>query len=124
MDSKKNKKYGLTNIKQTYLYHPGSKFDSIRLCVAQKPDEHAQIQRRKRHLAYTFTIKRPALSSAIRPHESICVAYNPASLAASPDSTDPPPLTPAEFQRTCGPPPEEELLVGSCFHEGGGEVVK
>ena len=45
------------------------------------------------------------------------------SLAALPDSTEPPPFTfaPAEFQRTCAPP-EEELLVDSGFDRGDGEA--
>ena len=53
----------------------------------------------------------------------IWVVSKPA-LLASPESTDPPPLVPAfEFQRTCVPP-EEELLVDSCFDDGDEEVVR
>jgi hypothetical protein len=48
----------------------------------------------------------------------ICVA----ALLASLDSTDQPPFAPAEFQQTCAPP-EDKLLVESCFHNGDGDAV-
>ena len=50
-------------------------------------------------------------------------ASKPVSLAASPDSTDPPPLAAAEFQRTCVPP-EEEQLIDTCFGKGDGEATE
>jgi hypothetical protein len=56
------------------------------------------------------------------PESSICVASKPASLN-SPDITDPPPFAPGEFERTCVPP-EDELVVDSCFDRGAGEAVE
>ena len=42
---------------------------------------------------------------------------------AMPDNSNPPPFTPTEFQRTWAPP-EEELLVDSCFDQGDGEAAE
>ena len=49
------------------------------------------------------------------------VASKTTSLA-TPDNSDPPPFAPTEFQRTRAPP-EEELLVDSCFDKGYGDAV-
>ena len=68
-------------------------------------------------------MERPHLCSAVRCHVVHLGSTKPA-LLASPESTDPPPLVPAfEFQRTCMPP-EEGLLVDSCFDNGDEEVVR
>lgn len=49
-----------------------------------------------------------------------CVESKPASLAA-PDSSESAPLAPVECHRACAPP-DEELLVDSCFDRGDGEA--
>ena len=43
-------------------------------------------------------------------------------MLASPDNSNAPPSAPAEFQRTCEPP-EELLLVDTCFDKGDGEAI-
>ena len=57
--------------------------------------------------------------------QCVCVIPSPAALGASLDNIDPPPplFVPAEFQRTCSPPPEEEPPIDSCFDKEGGEAV-
>lgn len=53
-------------------------------------------------------------------HLNITVAV--ARLLAAPHNSDAPPFALVEFQRTCAPP-EELLLVDTCFDKGAGEAI-
>ena len=135
-------------ISDAYLCHSQSKVDPIHPRLEQKPNKHTQIRPQsgilRTHPQWNVLSSTALyddtffflLSIRVRlgVHNPTChlihtttrnapASHPSPSLAALPDSTEPPPFTfaPAEFQRTCAPP-EEELLVDSGFDRGDGEA--
>ena len=105
----------------TYLCHSAPKVDPIRLSLLHKNLISILGSSPESGILRARNVRSPV---ALYDDKYACVASNPASLAASPDSTDPPlpPFVRAEFHCTCTPP-EEELLVDSCFDRSDSEAV-